>query len=318
MKNLILFAGNELCKTMFEDIAELDDWTSLDDLIYTKSNLLKLLFKLHTSVKVNRIFDLPFKSVWAKYMNPLRRYPFKKGERYHIILINPIFENYALQDFVNLQINYDVQYTLVMIDTFNTKSGHVVAESMKTLMYKKIYTFDRLDAVKYGFEYTNSMYSMLRDIKKNRPKSDLYFIGRDKGRKKLIEDIFDILTSHGCNCDFTINGVTKDNLLFGIESSRGITYRQVVNEIQSTNCILEVIQQGQTGVTLRYYEAVCYNKKLLTNNPDIVNYPHYDERFMRVYQKPSDIDVTWVKKIDSVDYGYRGEYSPINLVKWSK
>ncbi len=77
-----------------------------------------------------------------------------------------------------------------------------------------------------------------------------------------------------------------------------------------SNCILEVLQDGQTGSTLRYLEAVCYNKKLLTTNPRIKNYPFYDERYMKVFSSESDIDYDWVKKRETINYGYKDEFSP--------
>lgn len=314
MVNIVLFAGNDLCRCMFSDIARLDNWEAIEDLIYTKSKILKLIFRIHTSVKVNNIINLPFKSIWVNRFNPLRRYPFKKGTKYHVLLINPVFEKYNLYDFVNLQKRYDVKYTLVMIDTLNTKSGRVVLESLKLLKYDNIYTFDLLDSIKYGFHYTNSMYSMRTNVSETAMKSDIYFIGRDKGRKDFLIDLFNILSDNGCVCDFTINGVEKNAVVQGVKTGRGILYNQVIQEIQSTNCILEVIQQGQNGVTLRYYEAVCYNKKLLTNNADIVNYPFYNPEYMKVFTKLEDIDVKWIKEQVDVNYKYNGEYSPINLV----
>ena len=155
---------------------------------------------------------------------------------------------------------------------------------------------------------------MRTNVSETATKSDIYFIGRDKGRKDFLIDLFNILSDNGCVCDFTINGVEKNAVVQGVKTGRGILYNQVIQEIQSTNCILEVIQQGQNGVTLRYYEAVCYNKKLLTNNADIVNYPFYNPEYMKVFTKLEDIDVKWIKEQVDVNYKYNGEYSPINLV----
>lgn len=83
----------------------------------------------------------------------------------------------------------------------------------------------------------------------------------------------------------------------------------------SCNCILEVLQQDQAGSSLRYFEAVCYNKKLLTTNKDIVNYPFYDSRYMKVFTDLSDIDMQWVKKTENINYGYIDEFSPQHLLE---
>lgn len=84
--------------------------------------------------------------------------------------------------------------------------------------------------------------------------------------------------------------------------------------MKHSNCILEVLIEGMTGATLRYNEAVCYNKKLLTNNKNIVNLPFYDPRYMRVFDSPDDIDVEWVRKQVPIDYHYDGRFSPTHII----
>lgn len=314
MQNIVLFAGNEMCRTMFADLSNRYDFLSFGDLIYTKSVFVKWIYKLHTSVKINNIINLPFKDIWARWFNPMRRYKFSDKETYYIYLISPVFERYPLQDFIDLQNKYNVKFILIMIDTLETPSGSVVKKSLEQLNYIQIYTFDKEDAEKYSFTFTNAMYSKLNVSKKKQTRSDIYFIGRDKGRKEIIEKIYFKLTQNNVDCDFTINGLDIKATQPGIKHGRGLTYKQIINEIQETECIFEIIQKGQKGVTLRYYEAVCYNKKLLTNNPDIFEYPYYNPDYMKYYSDESDIDVEWLKRKVSVDYHYTGDFSPVNLV----
>lgn len=314
MQNIVLFAGNEMCRTMFADLSNKSDFISFGDLIYTKSLFIKWIYKLHTSVKINNVINLPFKDIWARRFNPMRRYKFSDKETYYIYLISPVFEYYPLQDFINLQKKYNVKFILIMIDTLETPSGSVVKKSIGQLNYIRIYTFDKEDAEKYSFTFTNAMYSKFNVSKKKQTKSDIYFIGRDKGRKEIIEKIYFKLTQNNIDCDFTINGLDIKTTEPGIKHGRGLTYKQIINEIQETECIFEIIQKGQKGVTLRYYEAVCYNKKLLTNNPDIFEYPYYNPDYMKYYSDESDIDIEWLKRKVSVDYHYRGDFSPVNLI----
>ncbi len=80
-------------------------------------------------------------------------------------------------------------------------------------------------------------------------------------------------------------------------------------------CILEIVQEGQSALTMRPYEAVCYNRKLLTNNRSILDFKYYDSRFIQYYEDPADIDWDWVKDNTLVDYGYQGDFSPEFLWK---
>lgn len=314
MQNIILFAGNEMCQTMFADLSNRSDFISFADLIYTKSSILKCIYRIHTSVKINNIINLPFKNIWKIYFNPIRRYKFNPKEIYYIYIVSPIFEYYDLQDFIDLQKKYTVYFILIMIDTLSTASGSIVKDSIKYLNYIRIYTFDKKDAEKYSFTFTNSMYSKFNIEEKKEIKSDLYFIGRDKGRKEIIEKIYSRLVQNNIKCDFTINGLDVKATKPGIRHGRGITYKQIINEIQETDCIFEIIQKGQQGVTLRYYEAICYNKKLLTNNPDIFQYPYYNPAYIKYYSNESDIDIEWLKQKIIVNYHYKGDFSPVNLI----
>ena len=46
--------------------------------------------------------------------------------------------------------------------------------------------------------------------------------------------------------------------------------------INRSNCILEILQKGQDGMTLRTLEALFMNKKLMTTNRKIKEYDFYD------------------------------------------
>ena len=62
-------------------------------------------------------------------------------------------------------------------------------------------------------------------------------------------------------------------------------------------------------------EAICYNKKLLTNNKSIFEFPYYNPQYMRYFSDISQIDMEFLKREETVDYGYNGDYSPLNFIK---
>ena len=86
------------------------------------------------------------------------------------------------------------------------------------------------------------------------------------------------------------------------------------NELKGS-VILEVVQEGQVAPTLRPYEAVIYNRKLLTNNPNIKKFPYWDSKYMRYFSCVEDIDWKWVKDNTEVDYKYDGRFSPNKLLE---
>ena len=88
-----------------------------------------------------------------------------------------------------------------------------------------------------------------------------------------------------------------------------------ITTILRSNCIVEVMDGAQEGVTLRTMEAICYNKKLLTNNQSIKDTPYYKSGNIQVFTDPDKIDVDFVKDRTDVNYHYRGEFSPIHLLE---
>lgn len=72
--------------------------------------------------------------------------------------------------------------------------------------------------------------------------------------------------------------------------------------------------KGQKVQTVRYYEAVYYNKKLLTNNPSVRDLSFYDPRYMRYFETVDDIDFSGVKEKVPINYHYAGEFSLLHIL----
>ena len=114
---------------------------------------------------------------------------------------------------------------------------------------------------------------------------------------------------------FRVNNALAAEQRKGIIYIQLIDYNQILDELQKFDTVLEVVQPGQVGVTLRYYEAITYNKKLITNNEMVKKLPFYNPDYMFVFCDPEDIDLEWVKRSIKDDYHYNNEFSPKELVK---
>lgn len=94
------------------------------------------------------------------------------------------------------------------------------------------------------------------------------------------------------------------------------TYKDTLKDMASSNCILELVTPNQSATyTLRDYEAIIYNKKLLTNNKDIFKFPFYNKEYMKYFEDIEDVDFNWIKKDLEIDYKYDGRYSPEKLIE---
>lgn len=179
-------------------------------------------------------------------------------------------------------------------------------------IFDYIFTLSSEEAKKYGYTYFDTIYSkVITDC----PKTirDLFFVGSNKGR---LNTLYDILNSAGnASCLFHIHGVPKEmQRPFPGIIYEPIDYLTTLHKTLENNCILEILPQAVTAQTSRYYEAVCYNKKLLTNNKNVVNLPFYNPDYIHLFENPEDIDWNWVKERVAIDYHYDGRFSPIHLI----
>lgn len=181
-------------------------------------------------------------------------------------------------------------------------------------------TFDPKDAEQNAWVYTGlHNYSKLALPVSRNPRFDIFYAGSIKGQRgDTLLRLLARFHESGIKSHFICPSIP--NLSYDPEKSEGlqlirkrISYKKILNQMMDSNCILEVLQDGQTGATLRYCEAVCYNKKLLTTNANIVNFPFYDSRYMKVISADSEIDPEWIKNREQIDYGYRNEFSPVKL-----
>lgn len=210
---------------------------------------------------------------------------------------------------------------LLLLDSMDAGS-YTVSVTRKYIdpgLWDGIRTFDPVDAARYGFTFSGFHYYSKRDVKQSGSRdSDLYFVGSFKGeRYRDIVSAFNVLTAKGVRCrfDILISKVSESgNTDQGLNTfTKSMPYGSVLDCVSSSGCILEILQKDQHGPSLRYFEAVVYNKKLVTNNHRITDYPYYDPEFMRIFDDVGDIDVEWIKSDITVEYHYKGDFSPVNM-----
>lgn len=285
---------------------------------------LKYLRHIHFSQKINRIIDLPYKYLWYDYHDV----PSLISEIQSIMVIDLALEDPYLLDVLKkcrkkmpkVKISLFYLNAIGSNETENRKDFTKAIKNANTFVFDEKYTFDTGDSKTFGMRYLGFNYYSKHNIKNNyNLQYDIYYIGRSTlDRNDLFYAVYNMLTSKNCNFDFHIKPSKTETVRLPkvkyIESKM-ISYNKILEDLQKSRCILEILRENQKGPSLRYFEAVCYNKKLLTTNPEIVNFPYYDNRFMKVFSNPNDIDFEWLKD-DSciVDYHYRGDFSPVTLI----
>lgn len=285
------------------------------------STLLNFIRKVHCSRKVNNLVPLPLKDIW--------NYSLLQMLENNTCII---FDTGALS-MISVSFLYkikkyrkNIKMVLFIVDSLHGSSEHIprAIPNILNFPWDVRLSYDINDCAEYGFDYLGpNIYSALRDVEPCAAKSDIYYIGRNKAnRNALILEIYNKCVQNGMRTNFELIDNKKNIKNSHVENMKGlhfsfvdIPYEKVVSHVLSANCILEVVAQGQKAQTARYYEAVCYNKKLLTNNPNIKDLPFYDARYMKVFERVEDIDFEWVKKREHINYNYNGQFSPVHALE---
>ena len=272
-------------------------------------------------IKFHRdIIHLPFHYYWFQYYD---LYKVLKSID-NLVLIDGALNVVTLSELRRCRKkNPSLKISLYLINSL--RAGSPILNKVRPLIglfkWDNIFTFDPIDARDYGYTYLAfnyySSHGILNDCS---VENDAYFVGGLKGgRNDLINETYNYLTNLGVKCHFDIMlpKTCSTGSLDGVHYYHGWRpYDEILSNVNKSNCIIEITQEYQSGATLRYFEAVCMNKKLISNNENIINFPFYNPKWMKVFHTPDDIDIDWMKCEDVVDYGYNGEFSPAHLVDY--
>lgn len=281
------------------------------------NTILKFIEKVLLSYKFNRIFKSDYFGLCAN----LENYNYKKNNVYHLILPSTSISKISIH-YLNafLKRHKNVKLYALLTDSMHADSPHMnfVRDKLFNSLWTKVLTYDKYDAKEFGFTWFGyTYYSNFDFVKASEQETDIYYSGFNKGnREDIILETYDFLNAHNIKTQFDIVSNTKNSKTMLKYLEKRISYPEVVSRVKSTNCILEVLQQNQKTQSLRYFEAIVYNKKLLTNNPNIWKLPFYDERYMKYFNDIKDIDFDWIREKEEINYHYKNQFSPCGLIKF--
>lgn len=141
----------------------------------------------------------------------------------------------------------------------------------------EVWAFDPSDAARIKGVRLNTQYWFASQVPDPREKLwDVSFVGRDKGRGQTIQVLESALRGRGLTTNFQI--VAPPSRLPWKQSAESwIPYREVIEQSARSRAVLDIVQQGQTGMTLRAMEALYLEVKLITNNAAMLQDPHYPQ-----------------------------------------
>ncbi len=293
--NYILYNMESAYKwQMYKDLLTLDNVRMCKGALPFNERVLHKLHKLHWSAKINKRINLPFKKLWFKKMTDGK---FDNNKPTCYVLFGG---QYAIRDprFLDYIKKLDPRNKIAVHyrDMIKGDSKHIDMLKEKSDL---IYTYNESEVKEYGVEYFCS-YIYSRSCQVTLPKEfeyDLYFIGYPKGRLDFLKKLCKHLTENKVRCIFKIAGVAPEDRTPQegiVYLDRPIPYPQVEKELQSTRCILELMQSESSGATLRTLEAISYKRRLLTNSPNIKNRELYCKEQMQEFNDIESIDTDFL------------------------
>ena len=154
-----------------------------------------------------------------------------------------------------------------------------------------ICTYNRYDVDKYHITRYPYILFQLKDINiipMCKRDIDILFVGQDKGRMDYIERLYNQLTKLGLRCVFYVVNPLRECQTQGIHCSDWISYQCLIEKTENAKCIVNILQPGAEGVTLRDVEAYNYGSFMLTNN--------HSPELLDIYNEGQLIDINSINE----------------------
>lgn len=201
-----------------------------------------------------------------------------------------------------------------------------------------VLTFDESDAKEYGFEFYEGIYSRVPiQDDDSVEKSDIMFIGADKGKFPLLIKTFKALSDKGIKCDFRLVEVDSENeeylkknfncdiddkgvIRVNYKRSRFYVneycpYHKTLKVLHNSKAMLDIPLGTQKGSTIRLAEASVFEKKLITNCQEVKDKPFYREENILVVKDPSELEPEFLNTpFVPIDY----DFSPLAMIEFAQ
>lgn len=310
---------SSMFKVLFNDLRIKKNSVFLDKYFCQRSKLYIFLMRVLYKKEINKYLKSKFEFFLRPDFNLINTLNKYNKEKICVIFnnssVNKYYNEYTLKSIREKYPN--VKFVLYFVDSiFQCKNTNAV-KLAKTGIFDLVYTYSKPDAEKYGYLYYPTPYSKINNLPQNTIKG-IYFCGSEKGRTELLKDIAVQCKKLGVTYNFDVEGnPDNSNKYFQIREGNIKKYTDVVKKTINYNCILDLTQKSldgsKPGLSLRVYEALVYDRVLITNNPLIKEFKYYNPKTMHYIKSASEIKKEWV--INKVKNNYNGQFSPLNFAK---
>ena len=196
-----------------------------------------------------------------------------KNKRYDKILICrgdrlPHFVLKNLQIQSKKMINYQCDGVEMCPDIFKKKK-----------YFTSIYSFEKEDIIKYpdlDLKFITNFYFNYNPMINKKADVDFYYLGVGlEDRIKILDQFTQKFKDF--NAKFLVTSTKPNNLPKSVTHLKEIVnYQSNLDYTIMSKCIIDLKMDVHNGLSFRFFEALYYQKKLITNNTDIINYEFYN------------------------------------------
>lgn len=285
--------------------------------LHSKSRLINAMIRFWFSVKNKKrqVIKLPLRSMWFRYSD-FRKFVSKDDSiKFLLYDSNRLSRDEKYLRWIRKKYKKcSLSYVFTNIASKSVAGQYGMLGQLRG-MYDYVFAFDKADSEKYGFEYNHLIYAPVLPKEKAEIKYDILFVGGAKERLDTLHAFYQKLCSMGLRPCFYIMGVQEKDQLrdSDIHYNQRIPYTQTMELLSQSKCILDILQQGSSGISLRICESVVWNKLIITDNPYVRNEPFFSENNILVVSSPDDVKPEFFTHIPDADSKYTKLFVPERL-----
>ncbi|MFA6195049.1 MAG: hypothetical protein WC656_00225 [Sulfurimonas sp.] len=278
----------------------------------------KVFIRLNFKSLIQKKIDTYYESIYF-YISD-KKYDF-------IFVISP--ETLSYKELTKIkELQFNTEFILYMWDSFENKN------SLNTInLYDKVYSFDSRDTEKYSLKFLPLFYC--KDYKKseqiNNFDYDLSFIATaHSDRYKIADKIKKIIYKNQFKeyyyfylpniIIYFIRKIFISKYLYGKLSEfsfDSLTQSNIIEIFNNSKVILDINHPKQFGLTMRTFECLGAEKKIITTNQNIKSYDFYNPKNILVIDRENiNIDMDFFE----VEYQILSDelYKKYSLNSWIK
>lgn len=228
-----------------------------------------------------------------------------------------VFDTPKVIPFIRMKMDANAK---LILWNWNKQSSMTAWKEKLVSPFCEIWTFDSNDAKKNNWKLNNQFYIPVTytDDNSTPHRTRAFCACLDKGRYPAMKEIRKKLIENNAECDFTLvkdgssNYASQDSVWI---KENGMSYDVFLQHTLNSDVVIDLVQPGQSGLTVRTLEALFYNKKLITNNKSIQNYAFYSESNVLIVDGKNEEKITRFLKASMEDVDWKNK-TPYTYEGW--